>query len=1074
MKKNLLIILLFFLYFVFFGNIKSAGSDDFIMKIDTSLGDGQPSFLIPIHNQARKPYNYNVDCDNDGVFEATGQTGSYTCTYSTGGIYEIRIEDNVGDGTGFNGILFDGQVDAPKLISVEQWGTLKWTTFSYSFSGATNLTSVASSAGGYGSGDDPDFSAIASDGSIGRMFMNATSFDSNLSSWVLPARSARGMFGFATSFNNGGAPLTWTTTGIFSMEEMFRGATSFNQDISSWDVSSVTNFSRFMEGATSFNSPIFNVGPATTNLSSMFLGATAFNQPINNWDVSSVTNFDGLFRNSSFNQDISSWNTSSATSMYAAFAGNTSFNQDISSWDVSSVTNFSRFMEGATSFNSPIFNVGPATTNISSMFRNASSFNQPINNWDVSNITSLYRVFNGATSFNQPLDNWDVSKVTNMTEIFAGASSFNQNINNWDTSSVENMYRIFFNASSFNQPLNNWNTSKVTNFNGLFRNANSFNQDISNFDFSLATNTTNILDGTSMNVFNYDNLLSSLSQQSLQLNLTFGVSGLKYCNSENSRQNVIDNFNWNFSGDVKECPYEISVNKISDGSEPSTDIVFRISLDRANATGSSISGDINYSGAATEGVDYVAVNNFSINNGSDFIDINLSIIDDNLAELNESVILTISNISFNNIIINNDNATALINDDNDGVVIVTNNNLNISENQTFVTDIDATDSGAPPLTFSISGTDASLFNINSSTGEISFKAAPDFENPTDSNADNVYTFEVRVENSNGDFDTQTFNLTINNINEAPKILTNNGNSYNFNLTEGLTEVLTIEANDPENDTLIYTLSGNDASLFSIDSNGKITLNNPLFFDNPQDSDLNNIYNLTVRVEDSGGLFSEIDLNIEIKKKEEEKVVSKKTAGKSKVISSRLNKKERIYTCRDPRALNYVDYGYNDLDKCKYNNNDDNDEEENKKIENNQIMNNFERENKKNGKNFKCPYFKGYYKIGNKNEEIKKIKAFLKERGYYQGEINNYFDKETFKAVKEFQVDYSDKILKPWGINEATGYWYKTSRKTANELMGCYDFVNLNKDLNDEERKKIINELYRRINELKIRLEELKK
>ena len=118
------------------------------------------------------------------------------------------------------------------------------------------------------------------------------------------------------------------TSNVTDMLYCFFNDDSFNQDISSWDVSNVTN----MEG--------------------MFLGASSFNQDISSWDVSNGTNMVSMFGTApSFNQDISSWDTSKVTSMSYMFEGASSFNQDISSWNTSNVTGMEYMFYGATSFN---------------------------------------------------------------------------------------------------------------------------------------------------------------------------------------------------------------------------------------------------------------------------------------------------------------------------------------------------------------------------------------------------------------------------------------------------------------------------------------------------------------------------------------------------------------------------------------------------------------------------------------------------------------------------------------------------------------------------------------------------
>ena len=70
-----------------------------------------------------------------------------------------------------------------------------------------------------------------------------------------------------------------------------------------------------------------------------------------------------------------------------------------------------------------------------------------------------------------------------------------------------------------------------------------------------------------------------------------------------------------------------------------------------------------------------------------------------------------------------------------------------------------------PLGFSLSGVDADLFNIDSSSGEITFKSSPDYENPLDSDQDNVY--EIIVTASTGNIsNSQNISITVNDEDES--------------------------------------------------------------------------------------------------------------------------------------------------------------------------------------------------------------------------------------------------------------------------------------------------------------------
>jgi surface protein len=187
---------------------------------------------------------------------------------------------------------------------------------------------------------------------------------------------------------------------VTDMNGLFINTNTFNQDISTWDVSNVTNMSG-MFANTAFNQDISNWDVSSvTDMVYMFNNAYAFNQDIGNWDVSNVTNMSAMFANTDFYQDISNWDVSSVTTMDGMFDGATIFNQDISTWDVSNVTNMEQ------------------------MFYEASNFNQNISSWDVSNVTDMNSMFYGATSFNQNLSSWSVDGVTICTNFSEGATSW--------------------------------------------------------------------------------------------------------------------------------------------------------------------------------------------------------------------------------------------------------------------------------------------------------------------------------------------------------------------------------------------------------------------------------------------------------------------------------------------------------------------------------------------------------------------------------------------------------------------------------------------------------------------------
>ena len=75
-----------------------------------------------------------------------------------------------------------------------------------------------------------------------------------------------------------------------------------------------------------------------TSLESVFK-ASSFNSDISRWNVYRVTSLESAFESaSSFNVDISSWNVRQVTSLESVFKGASNFNSDISRWNVHQVT----------------------------------------------------------------------------------------------------------------------------------------------------------------------------------------------------------------------------------------------------------------------------------------------------------------------------------------------------------------------------------------------------------------------------------------------------------------------------------------------------------------------------------------------------------------------------------------------------------------------------------------------------------------------------------------------------------------------------------------------------------------
>ncbi|MBR7801818.1 Ig-like domain-containing protein, partial [Undibacterium fentianense] len=192
-------------------------------------------------------------------------------------------------------------------------------------------------------------------------------------------------------------------------------------------------------------------------------------------------------------------------------------------------------------------------------------------------------------------------------------------------------------------------------------------------------------------------------------------------------------------------------------------------------------------------------------------------------------------------------------------------NLYSDENQTKIATISATDVDVgQTLTYSISGTDASFFNIDTSTGDLTFISAPNFEERLDGDKSNSYDVIVKVSDGSAS-DQQAITVYITDVNEDPVITSNGGGATaKVSAAENQTSITKVVASDVDaNTTLTYSIAGTDASFFDINSSdGTLTFKNAPDFESPADKGKDNVYDITVTVSD-GTLTDNQDIAITV-------------------------------------------------------------------------------------------------------------------------------------------------------------------------------------------------------------------
>jgi VCBS repeat-containing protein len=276
-------------------------------------------------------------------------------------------------------------------------------------------------------------------------------------------------------------------------------------------------------------------------------------------------------------------------------------------------------------------------------------------------------------------------------------------------------------------------------------------------------------------------------------------------------------------------------------------------------------------GASTGVLSFAAPPNFEVPTdagGNNVYDVDVRVSDGSLADT-QSIAVSVTNV-------------------NEPAVFTSSPNINVAENQTAVTTVQAVDPDAgTTLSFSIAGgLDAGKFNINAATGVLSFITAPNYEAPDDVGGNRIYNLNVQASDGNGGVTTQAISVNITNVNEAPVITSNGGgDAATISLTEGATTVTTITSTDQDaGATRSFALSGADAAKFSINaSTGVLSFVAAPDFENPGDAGGNNVYDVNVVVSD-GSLSDSQSLAITVLNGPDAPIINSNGGGTSAVIA----------------------------------------------------------------------------------------------------------------------------------------------------------------------------------------------
>jgi surface protein len=404
-------------------------------------GDGQTQQLT---NYIPEPLTHTYN---------SGNTGS-----TQNPIVSFGKKDDLGRLSSFEYLINNDPYNIIKdqdLLSIEQWGQVDWNILKFNHSANMQLNAIdkpnigsayemfdgCTAFTGNESMKDWDMSNV---GQCFRMFRDCINFNVSALNWDMSNCFNLDYMFYCSHPTSGifnGRLDNWDFSNCSRLTEMLTNQKFFNNDsVNSWNVSNVSSLYRVFKGCTSFNQDLNNWDiSSATSLRRLFEEATAMNGNISNWDTRNLTSINGLFMKSGFNTSNAGfnthanniyWNTSNVDDMGLAFNNMQSDIPSISNWDTSKVRNFGAFALSST------------------------NFNQDVENWDVSKTQFTNSMFNDAKLFDKDLSSWDMSKVINCSRMFVNSDvSFDPST--WVLTEAVDLHRMFMSCSQWNHNISN-------------------------------------------------------------------------------------------------------------------------------------------------------------------------------------------------------------------------------------------------------------------------------------------------------------------------------------------------------------------------------------------------------------------------------------------------------------------------------------------------------------------------------------------------------------------------------------------------------------------------------------------